>query len=121
MNKHETIQQYDRSKSPWVKIGMDLFQIGDITLLVVIDYYSNFLSVEKFENKNCKGILKILLKMCLYMGFPRKLLATSVHNLDPNSKKSRNSRINSIPLTKSDKTQSKRQKGFSKNVKELNN
>ena len=78
MNKHETIQQYDRAKSPWAKIGMDLCQIGDRTLLVVTDYYSNFLSVEKVENTNCKGIINILLKIFLYMGFPRKLLATMV-------------------------------------------
>ena len=46
MHKRETPHQHDR-----VKIRMDLCQIEDRTLLVVTDYYSNFLSVEKLKKK----------------------------------------------------------------------
>ena len=74
-NKHETLQQHDRAKSPWAKIGMDLCQIGDRTSLVVTDYYSNFLSVEKVDNTNCKGIIKILLKMFAIHGIPQEIVS----------------------------------------------
>ena len=62
-NKRETIIQHKRGDTPWSKIGMDLCQIDDRTLLVVTDYYSNFLSVEKLEKTNCNEVIRILLKM----------------------------------------------------------
>ena len=74
-NKHETLQQHDRVKSPWEKIGMDLFLTGYRTLLVVTYYYSNFLSVEKVENTKCKGIIKILLKMFAIHGIPQEIVS----------------------------------------------
>ena len=74
-NKHETLQQHDREKSPWAKIGMDLCQIGDRTLLVLTYYYSNFLSVEKVDNTNIKGIIKILLKMFAIHGIPQEIVS----------------------------------------------
>ena len=52
MHKRETLHQHDRANSLWAKIGMYLCQIEDRTLLVVTDYYLNFVSVEKLEKIN---------------------------------------------------------------------
>ena len=38
-------------------------------------YYSNFLSVEKVDNTNSKGIIKILLKMFAIHGIPQEIVS----------------------------------------------
>ena len=55
---------------------MDFYQIGDSTLLVVTDYYSNFLSVEKLkvEQINCNEVIQILLNMFAIHGIPQEII-----------------------------------------------
>ena len=73
-NKRETFIQHKRGDTPWSKIGMDLYQIYDRTLLVVTDYYSNFISVEKLEITNCNEVIRILLKMFAIHGIQQEIV-----------------------------------------------
>ena len=41
-NQKETLRQHEEGKTPWRKIGVDLFEIKGRNYLVSVDYYSNF-------------------------------------------------------------------------------
>ena len=47
------------NKTPWSKIGIDLYQLDNRILIIVIDYYSNFL----LSITTSKEVIKTLLKM----------------------------------------------------------
>ena len=42
----EPLQQHEFADCPWSKVGADLCELQGRTLLVVVDYYSNFIEVE---------------------------------------------------------------------------
>ncbi len=54
----EPIQQHEFAARPWTKVGADLCELKGRTLLVVSDYYSNYIEVEKISKPNTGGITK---------------------------------------------------------------
>ena len=59
----EPIQQHEFAARPWSKVGADLCDLKGRTLLVVSDYYSNYIEVEKISKPNTSGITKALMVM----------------------------------------------------------
>ena len=55
-NKKKPLLQHARGETPWSKIGIDLCQLDNRILIIVIDYYSNFLSVEKLSITTSKEL-----------------------------------------------------------------
>ena len=45
----EPIQQHIFEGRPWSKVGTDLCNFQEYTLLVIIDYHSNFIEVENIN------------------------------------------------------------------------
>ena len=45
---------------PWQKIGTDLFQLKGATYIVVVDYFSRFLEVQKLRITTSEGIIRTL-------------------------------------------------------------
>ena len=56
----EPIVQHEFPARPWVKVGADLCDFQGRTLLVVCDYYSNFIEEESIIKANTSGICKVL-------------------------------------------------------------
>ena len=56
----EPIVQHEFAALPWSKVGADLCELQGRTLLVVRDYYSNFIEVENINKANAMGICKAL-------------------------------------------------------------
>ena len=49
MPSKESMQQHEFAPRPWAKVGADLCDNNGLTLLVVCDYFSNFIEVETFS------------------------------------------------------------------------
>ena len=70
----EPLQQHDFVARPWSKVGADLCDLQGRTLLVVSDYYSNFIEVENISRLNTGGVSKALKTMFSRYGIPDELV-----------------------------------------------
>ena len=70
----EPIQQHEFAARPWSKVGADLCDLQGRTLLVVSDYYSNFIEVENIR-ANTTGVSKALKAMFSRYGVSEVLVS----------------------------------------------
>lgn len=70
----EPLQQHDFVARPWSKVGADLCDLQGRTLLVVCDYYSNFIEVENIQKVTTRGVSKALRTMFARYGVPNELI-----------------------------------------------
>ena len=59
----EPLEQHQFAARPWNKIGADLCKLNGRTLLVLSDYYSNFIEVEKLSKTTSGSVIKVLKSM----------------------------------------------------------
>ena len=71
----EPLQQHDFVARPWSKVGADLCHLQGCTLLVLCDYYSNFIEVENISKITTQGVSKGLKIMFSRYGIPNKLVS----------------------------------------------
>ena len=71
----EPLMQHDFEGRPWHKIGADLCELHGRTLLVVCDYYSNFIEVERIHKTTTSGVTKALKAMFARYGSPSVLVS----------------------------------------------
>ena len=70
----ETLQQHEFVARPWAKVGADLCDFQSRTLLVVCDYFSNFIEVESIQSVTTRGVSKALKIMFARYGSPDVLV-----------------------------------------------
>ena len=68
------LQQHEFIARPWSKVGADLCDLHGRTLLVVCDYYSNFIEVENISKSTTHGVSKALKTMFSRYGVPNELV-----------------------------------------------
>ena len=56
---NDPIPQHTFAARPWSKVGADLSELGEHTLLVVTDYYSNFIELRILPD----GITRVYAKL----------------------------------------------------------
>jgi len=56
----EPLIQHEITDRPWAKIGADLCELRGRTLLVVCDYYSNYVEVENLHKTNTVAVTRAL-------------------------------------------------------------
>ena len=66
----EPIQQHDFAARPWSKVAVDLCDLDRRTLLVVSDYYSNYIEVARVTSVTSKSIIKELKAVFARFGIP---------------------------------------------------
>ena len=66
----EPLIQHDVSDRPWSKIGVDICEMRGRSLLVVCDYYSNYIEVENLSKTNTGAVTKALKIMYARFGVP---------------------------------------------------
>ena len=71
----EPIVQHEFAARPWSKVGADLCDLQGRTLLVVCDYYSNFIEVENITKVSTTGVSKALKAMFARYGVPDTLIS----------------------------------------------
>ena len=74
MPSKEPLQQHDFVIHLWSKVGADLYDLHRRTLLVVCDYYSNFIEVESIQEVTTRGVSKVLKTMFSRYGIPNELI-----------------------------------------------
>ena len=67
----ETLLQHDISARPW---GADLCEMHGHTLIVVCDYFSNFIEVEGLQTTTTKAVCKVLKALFACYGVPNILV-----------------------------------------------
>ena len=68
--RKEPLLQHDTTDRPWSKIGIDLCELHNRVLLVICDYYSNFIEVERLNNTTTSGVTKALKAQFARYGVP---------------------------------------------------
>ena len=70
----EPIIQHDIGETPWSKIGADLCELHGRILLVVTDYYSNFISVKRLNSTTTTAVSKQLMELFSVHGIPKIIM-----------------------------------------------
>ena len=66
----EPILQHEITERPWAKIGVDLCELDGCMLLVVCDYYSNFIEIDNINRATSQSLCKSLKSMFSRYGVP---------------------------------------------------
>ena len=64
---------------PWQKVGSDLFELQNGHYLACVDYYSDFIEVDKIYEKKGKSVISKLKSQFARHGIPINLSVTMVH------------------------------------------
>ena len=66
----EPLMQHQLAEGPWRKIGADLCELPGHTLLVLVDYFSNYVEVERVNKTTTSGVTKALRPLFARYGVP---------------------------------------------------
>ena len=64
------IVQHKFDDRPWSKIVVDLYELHGRSLLVIVDFYSNFIKVPNVSSMTSKSIIKELMMVFARFGIP---------------------------------------------------
>ena len=70
----EPIIHHDIGETPWSKIGADLCELHGRMLLIVTDYYSNFISVKRLNSTTTTAVSKQLMNLFSIHGIPKIIM-----------------------------------------------
>ena len=70
----ETLMQHEIIARPWAKVGADLCDLNGRTLLVVCDYFSGFIEVERLQSTTIGAVSKALKVLFARYGVPNVLM-----------------------------------------------
>lgn len=70
----ETLLQHEVISRPWAKVATDLCESNGRTLLVVSDYFSNFIEVSRFHAVTTKALVRELKTIFARCGIPEILV-----------------------------------------------
>ena len=74
----EPIQQHDFAARPWSKVAVDLCDLDRRTLLVISDYYSNYIEVARVTSITSRSIIKELKAVFARFGIPDVVVTDNV-------------------------------------------
>ena len=72
--RKRTILQHEFTARPWAKVAADLCEFGNTILLVVSDYYSNYIEVARLNNLTTRAVVKELKEIFARFGLPGALV-----------------------------------------------
>ena len=70
----ETLMPHEFLPRPWSKVGADICELQGRMLLVVCDYFSNYIEVEKLQTTTTKAVVKALMTLYARYGVPDTLV-----------------------------------------------
>ena len=70
----ETLMSHEVPSRPWSKVGSDLFEMKDHHYLVLVDYYSSFIEVERLTTTNTTAVIRAMKKQFARYGVPGTLI-----------------------------------------------
>lgn len=66
----EPIQQHDFAARPWSKVAVDFCDLDRRTLLVISDYYRNYIKIARVTSITSRSIIKELKAVFVRFGIP---------------------------------------------------
>lgn len=66
---------HDIGKTPWEKVGIDLFSYKSKTYLIVVDYYSKYIELALLNNYNSETVTTHLKSIFSRHGIPQKVIS----------------------------------------------
>ena len=78
----ESLMQHQLAEGPWRKIGVDLCELPGRTLLVVVDYFSNYVEVERINTTTTSGVTKALRPLFARYGVPEMVFTDNGPQFD---------------------------------------
>ena len=78
----EPLMQHQFADRPWSKVGADLCELPGRMLLVVVDYYSNFVEAERVHKATTSGVTKVLRPLFARYGVPDVLFTDNGPQFD---------------------------------------
>ena len=76
-NTKEPLILHEEGTRPWQKVGMDFFEFHQRNYLVYVDYFSNFIEVEKLSNITTASTINVLKQQFVRHGIPQVLISDS--------------------------------------------
>ena len=70
----EPLLQHDVTDQPWSKVAADLCELDNRTLLVIVDYYSNFVEVARLSSLTSRSVIKEMKATFARYGIPDVLI-----------------------------------------------
>ena len=70
----ETLLQHEVVARPWSKVAADLCELDNRTLLVISDYYSNFIEVARLNTATSRNVIKEMKAVFSRYGIPDVLV-----------------------------------------------
>ena len=70
----EPLMQHDFAARPWSKVGADIANMGDRNLLIVVDYYSNYIEVARLTSITSRSMIRELQIIFSRFGIPDTLV-----------------------------------------------
>ena len=70
----ETLCQHEFAPHPWAKVGADLCELHGCTLLLVCDYFSNYIEVESLQTTTTRAVCKAMKALFACYGVPEVLM-----------------------------------------------
>lgn len=74
-NNREPLIPHEIPSRPWYKIGIDLFHLNKKSFLIVVDYYSKFIEVEKLNSLTSEYIINKLKIILRRQGIPEVIMS----------------------------------------------
>ena len=71
----EPILQHVIPERPWAKVGVDLCELNRRTLQVIVDYFSNFIEVDRINKATTSGVTKVLKVVFSRYGVPDQVIS----------------------------------------------
>ena len=77
-NKKEPIIQHDIPLRSFEKVGCDILEFNGKSYLVVMDYFSKWISCKHLSSKNSSNVISKFIEIFTEHGFPKKIIADNM-------------------------------------------
>lgn len=74
-NRSEPMKFSKLPERPWIKLGMDLFEMGGDNYLIVVDYFSRWFETVKLRDITSESVIKSLKLIFLTFGIPEVIVS----------------------------------------------
>ena len=72
---HEPLLSSDVPTGPWVRIGVDLFQLGRRHFVVAMDYYSKYIEISEISSQTSRAVVTKMKSMFARWGIPKTVVS----------------------------------------------
>lgn len=74
-NMREPLQPHEVPEVPWQKIGIDFKSVGSLNFIVIVDYFSKFIVVNKLQTKTAESVISSLKNVFATHGLPEEIFS----------------------------------------------